>query len=434
IYAGADNQLNLSGVAAFQGPDTYLEIKTRYEQTGTTDHATQATQANRPWLLTGLLTNGQYGATVHGTAASTTQRMTYPSTVTGDSRNFSRLDTYHYQATAWGALWLLGANSFTAGNVCYFPGNNGAKDSGYRAHAVVGNPTARVAGTSRSRSQPQVATVVGGSSNMKLFQDDTLYTLSAASAGTFTAATDYYVDSTYKYQGLHFDTLLWAGQLTDADVRILHRYFYALYNVQTYADAQLVWGGNSLTQGLRVTNLNNMQRQMEPLLKRRIHISNQGVSGQTLATMETNVAYYQGQFRSDLSKNLFIAIDPTNDIDALASGSIVGAGLTLYNRLVNVATAMTGSGFIMAAPTCVSRLWTGGTTDRTQKDAERVDYNTRLKTNASSLGITVLDYDAQTESQTPTNGTYFYSDQLHWNAALCTVFAPMVASWVNANI
>ena len=237
-----------------------------------------------------------------------------------------------------------------------------------------------------------------------------------------------------KFSGEYFAKLIYPAQLSGSDVASIHAWAYSTYGILNAgaANTELVISGNSIWQGIGVYGLQTIQRQAEPLFTKPVYISNQGVSGQTAQQVVGNLAYYQSEFRPGLGAHLFVSIDPTNDIDNLTSGSIVGAETTIFNNYVlPMIQGMQTPGYTVATPTVISRGWIGNSTDIAQKETVRLNFNALLLSSASTYGYTVLDFAAVPQSQNPSNTTYFNTDKIHPTAALDAYFAPILANWAN---
>lgn len=444
LYANpSTGLLDVSGVATFLGSDTYGEIDTIYNQLdtgiGATTNKTQATQSLRSWLLLTNAVNGMYSITTGGVIAGSTQRTSLPTTVSTNGKLFSCFRISKMLCTSTGAFYSIGANDFTAGSAAYWPGNTGSNSLGgtaFKSAALVsGGGGNAIATSSRSRSQIQVSMLTSSASARVLYQDGDSYTFSANSAGTVTGGVDYTIDTNQQWNGEDYLDVRYTTVVNPTDYATLRAYANTKWPNAAGANAQLVWPGTSVTRGLHAFGLHNMQYYLETSLSRPIEIYNMGVSGQTVQSMYTNRAYYMGMFRGDRTYNLAISGEPSNDINNLPNGGIVGQGTVIYNTYtLPLIQALIGAGFTVAVPTTPPLLFSGTAPDQLLKDQERIDHNNLVIANAAAQGYTVLDYAGVPQAQVKTNTLYFYTDQVHWTALLYSILAPIPAAWINANI
>jgi hypothetical protein len=175
--------------------------------------------------------------------------------------------------------------------------------------------------------------------------------------------------------------------------------------------------------------LRNNQWNAEPLLKRRMMISNQGIFGQTAATQHGVRAQYNARFDGTRTYNVMVGIEPTNDISGVAAGSITGYGTTVWTNFVRpfILDAKT-AGFTVIQPTTLPRIFADNQAART---AEIVAFNNLVTSNAVTDGYTVVNYAADPNLST-VNGTYYDSDNIHPKNAGYAVMGGLFAAAVNA--
>lgn len=123
----------------------------------------------------------------------------------------------------------------------------------------------------------------------------------------------------------------------------------------------------------------------------------------------------------------------TNDLDNRATGTIVGYGTTIWTSyLLPYIQAVQAAGFDRVfVGTCIARNFGGSGTDKTQKETERLAYNTLIRNNAATYGYTVLDFAGLSELSDYTNTTYFTSDGVHLKRVTQFVIADYAAPIVS---
>lgn len=213
----------------------------------------------------------------------------------------------------------------------------------------------------------------------------------------------------------------------------------------------LSFEGDSLTSGMNETGfLIHLVRLIQesyndPFLK----TPNFGGGGGTMAQMyASRAATFNAGYSASFSKQAHHIWAGTNDIIALASGSIVGGGAAVWtNSLLPYIQYMTdpsryGSKVIVA--TMIPRGWLGSSTDRAEREAERLSYNQLIRDNAATYGYTVADYGAIPQLVSGPNGgnpnypnlTYYgTSSDVHLNTAgyqLCAnILKPIADGMLN---
>lgn len=202
-----------------------------------------------------------------------------------------------------------------------------------------------------------------------------------------------------------------------------------VYGVNFNRQGIVVFDGDSITNGLNNAGfLLNLPRQTAQLRNDNLFYFNLGVSGQTMATINSNVASATARYDSSLASNTSHIFAGTNDIQGRASGTIVGYGTTVYNSfLVPYIQSMQAAGFQkVIVGTMLPRLWTGSATDILEREAERLAYNTLIRDNATLYNYIVADYssiwDSNPTSYTTGGGSV---DGIHPTVASYALMAPI---------
>lgn len=150
--------------------------------------------------------------------------------------------------------------------------------------------------------------------------------------------------------------------------------------------------------------------------------SNYGVSGQTVADMNTNRAVTAETCRLPLAKrNVCFLMGGTNDIEDGDSAS------TIYGRLTTYATAMRAAGIKVVVGTIMDRTWDN---NGAAKDAVRLTINSWIRSQGTDSFDGVVDFETNANLRDSTNTTYFMNDAIHPNAGGIATMAPMIAAAV----
>lgn len=441
--AGADGAIDMSGFEAFQGASAVTSDRW-YEQAyvvnggsvGVND-AVQTTAANRPRLrsanamrgkqtiTTGLQANGQVSANV-----------CYPlPSVSNTRRSVTRMWVGSLIGGTFNSIgiWGIGTSADAFSNISLLYDTTGNRspiltlDNAFQTGSS-GPPTAQLA----------VFTYISSGTNRQLYINGQL-------AFSVAAATDIALTGGWIGRGSWSSStngpaefgadLLWSSPLSDADRTAFESVLAQRFGI-TYAPfTKLVsYDGHSLIAGMNESGyFQNLQRQINNAWSGSLpRTPNYGVAGQTaLQIYNRRAATATGAAASTYAKRAHVAMVATNSIQALASGSIVGGGTTIFNTdvLPYIQYMKTTGGFgsnVVMLTEC-PRTWTGTTTDVSQKEAERLVYNQLLKDNAAAEGYTVVDWGGLPEMTTgvpaggnpnPPNPTnYGVSSGVHPNPA-----------------
>lgn len=455
LPTGAD-LVDMSGYAAFANATTTVAAKL-YDQAyvvnggaANTNDFVQATVAQRPMVRPRNAMRGRQTISL-GTDpnGNTVQNRTLKNTVVSNQRqNVTRM---WVGALAGGTidtlgLWSYGLSGGTSDtmSLCYNTQGNNANFFALTNNfgpGTGGPPTAQLA----------VFTYQSGPSFQKMWINGQLVVNIAAAtdaamtgaaigsggwSGAFQSAAEFVAD------------LSWPSILSDAD-RIAFESKLAAKFGTAYAPFTRCFSmeGDSMTANMNETGFlfgigrYVQERYNDPLLK----TPNFGGGGGTMAQMyASRAATFGAAYNASFSKQAHQIWAGTNDLIALASGSIVGGGAAVWtNSLLPYIQYMTdparfGSKVIVA--TMIPRGWLGSSTDRAQREAERLSYNQLIRDNAATYGYTVADYGALSQLVSGPNGgnpnypnlTYYgTSSDVHLNPAgyqLCvdTVLGPIL--------
>lgn len=402
---------NLSGVSAWAGGGVIQRWK-YYDQSGNGRDATQGTAASRPVFRNGVTVRGQQGL-VDGYSATNTIGRRFLSIPVGHSVN--------RQVVSFGAMIVPGGAFDVQSIISLGQDNTHYLMLGYQKTTLnrlqVWGSTIFSSTLGPLGYQMQAIAVVSGASNIAIFAGGTKQTGTAMMATTLTngeiAATQ--ANATYFFLGTGYAYWASASVVADADVATINSALSTVFSATTSWTKQVVWDGDSLTNGS--TNgvyANALVQQTDALLAQRTRFTDLAIDGQTMATIYANRAVAVAAFNGAFSKNLLLITGGTNDIGNAASGSIVGVGTDTWNNaLLPYIQAVQAAGFTVIVGTLIARQWAGSATDQMQRETERVALNGLITSNAAGNGYTVADYT--TASQLATwSGTY-YVDSVHPN-------------------
>lgn len=140
-------------------------------------------------------------------------------------------------------------------------------------------------------------------------------------------------------------------------------------------------------------------------------VLNLGVSGQTLATMDTNYAASPALYFSSLNANTLIVLGGTNDLLAHATEA------SLETHILSYCGKARTTGYRVFVGTVLPSTGIIGT-----DETSRQTFNAYLRANWASFADGLVDFDAIPEAAQPTN-TLFYLDGTHPTATLNALMA-----------
>lgn len=434
VYAANNsNDIDISTIATWLNGATYADIDAVYEQLGSGDTVTQTNAANRfIFTLTYNLSGAPIGFKVDR-AIKSNPYMNIPITTTGSLQSTTLVVAHANQCTNSGGTIQLGTGGVanTAINMwCGFGENNRG--------LYTFNTGGAFNATFRGRTQPSTQAISCGASSVRSYMDANLQSDAPSAAGTWAGGTiGRNGNSNYFYQGEFYAAIIYSTQVSDADMTTLRTYLNSQFGVKTSFPAHIIWAGTSLDQGTGCTFNQDTTRQLLPLLTKEVAMSNQGVYGDSAAAAHASFpSIYAPEITGSFAATrIFKLRDPSNDLNARASGTIVGFGQTLYDSYTKPdASAATALGAIALVNTMVARSWDGSATDISQKQTEYLDYNARVMADATGIGYRKLDFAARSELSNPLDTTYFNVDQVHLTNLGYLIRAQVAAPIINALI
>jgi lysophospholipase L1-like esterase len=420
----SNGHIDTAAINALTGP---LRVSVFYDQSGSGNHATQTTNGNRPYLNAGGRYRGKQGI-----SHLTNHFLVVPAGVSLDRQNCTVFDV-SAPLTWAGPLWSLGSLSTDR----FYPQLVATQNM----LSIWNAASAQNFNQTRFRAQAMFSAVVGKAASSSVTTDNTTQTGTAFNAGTsaggFLGKNE---PSPASYTGTKFLTAFYPSDKS-ADIATVRTACNTAFDI-FLATKQVLFPGDSITFGTgstdaQATYLHNNPRQTEALLSERVNVANLGVFGQTMATIYTNRIQGTSKYDAALAKNIQVILAGTNDINALASGSIVGGATTVWGTgtsgMLGYIQAQKATGWTMVVGTLTPRTWGGTTTDQSQKETERLAYNQLIRDNAAAEGYTVADY-ANIAEFSPISTTYF-PDNLHPNALgyskMAALLAPIVEALIN---
>jgi lysophospholipase L1-like esterase len=433
IGFNAADFIDMAAVIAFRGVST-LTVLTWYDQSGSGNDATGTTAILRQENLMGSLypiscipASGNAGV---GT-------FTIPAGVSVSRQAYTAIAVYGVGggvANSWGHF-ALGTDATATNNVSILYDNTAGSqaaeywlDTGFintnrKSFAVpIGIPTCttiksdastvtfRVNGNQTTHAAAAAITLTGG------------YIGRGAYSSALQGTCDFFLLAIY-------GSTLSATQVLQAEANIASAYG----TIQSINKPGLVcFDGDSITCGLNNSGfLLNLLRQTYPLVQNSYFYLDIGVAGQTMNTINTNRASATARFDSTLKKNISHIWGGTNDIEGRASGSIVGYASTVWTTyLLPYIQALQAAGFSVVVGTMLPRSWTGSGTDISQKETERLSYNSLITSNAAGNSYVVADYANISQwASSPSTYTGTYSvDGIHPTVAGYGLLAPVCAA------
>lgn len=384
------------------------------DQSGNGHHATQPVATKRPTINLANNLNGKVGITF---ANPTTGAASDPHLIFPDSLTTNRTDlTVFVVASAGGGLINgtcmmglgKGTGSFDGFNLNHsnnsspnqdWFGGVGIVDSAFAGEFARQPTVGQYCVISTQSRTTERRVVVAGTAHTKTTNLPTTATLTGGYYGRGPWSTAYFNVG-------EVAAVLVYPRLSDADVATITEYLenrYDTLNANDYTD-QVIGVGDSIMAGTDAWHRNFMfQINQSGELIRRVDTRNYGIGGKQIAGatgMYVQRAYYGKIYKSALTTNIFWIHGFTNDIAAMVSGSIVGQSATLWAShflpLIQYFIGLGGKSKVVV-DTVIPRLWAGTTTDREQRETERLAINTLIRDNAATYGYIVNDLAAITE-------------------------------------
>lgn len=116
-----------------------------------------------------------------------------------------------------------------------------------------------------------------------------------------------------------------------------------------------------------------------------------------ISSMNTSkVGTFNAGYKAGYTRQMHHIWAGTNDLIARASGAIAGHGTTMWTSsllpYIQYMTDPSRYGSRVVVATMLPRGWLGSSTDKAEREAERLIYNQLIRDNAATYGYTVADY------------------------------------------
>ena len=194
--------------------------------------------------------------------------------------------------------------------------------------------------------------------------------------------------------------------ISSTEMRTLYYSLVNKFKVYPQVQDNIVFEGDSITEGAWATYFNNWPRLVSETLPYKAKYYNVAKGGGTVSTQQENSYWLADIYNQYSSRNIVIVTLGTNDI---------GAGLTgqeLYNAMTSYITDIVSAGFEVIVGTVYPRsAWVG-----TVQDDYRTDYNQLIRDNKESLGILgIIDFANERTMGSTTNvsNPIYYKDGTH---------------------
>ena len=404
----AEGSPDLEGFVEWAGNEQ-IQVDLVYDQYGM-NNLTQTTANNRPFFLPDDAFRGKLAASL-----TFMKWWNIPAELTGDGRATTTVNI-GYAAAAWngGGIIQLGQLHSGDGSSSFLLGNG----SGNNARARMLNKSFVGTGIFHL-AHPQAAISVQGAAANVVHINDKVASITATSAGTWSGGFVGRDTLPHYFIGQYFGSVIYPAALPPEDVLSLKESIYSIFDVEPQPTTQIMMVGNSIVQGTAAARVIwGYPRQAQNALANRAEIVNAGRPGQSAAFAYGERAQYYAGRRTDRTRNLMTAPEPTNDIDGRTIANVAGIGQSAWDAsvrpFITEAVAAGWSAGDILVPTTLPRNWTGDATLKAAKEAERAAYNTLVRDNAASLGYTVLDFAAIPAMANPLGPNY--ADGTHPNS------------------
>lgn len=157
---------------------------------------------------------------------------------------------------------------------------------------------------------------------------------------------------------------------------------------------------------------------------RMVSIQNWGLPGDTIANMLGEAAtQIDPEYDARKGRNFLCVWAGTNDM-----GSGTSDVTTTYNNYVTYCAARRAAGFKVLSFTIINRA----DTHNALWDTGQPIFNSTIRANWQSYADALIDVQAQTNLQDPTNLTYFQSDKIHLTGAGYRIVAGLVKTAIDS--
>lgn len=233
-----------------------------------------------------------------------------------------------------------------------------------------------------------------------------------------------------------FAYVVYGSALSAGDKNSIEAAFATTFKSNLPRTSKIIYDGDSITAGFTTGSyLYGWPRVVSSILGQTLSVVNVAVPGSTINTCYTQRAQVTGRYDSAFAKNVSVIFAGTNDIEGRASGTIAGYGTTVFNTYtLPYIQAMQAAGFTkVLAATAIARTFTGSSTDKSEKETERLAYNQLIRDNAVANNYVVLDFAGLSQMSDSTNATYFI-DTVHPTRAgyniMGTYAEPIIGAWI----
>jgi len=425
-YRTISRQIDITTAMAFKAsPSDIIMVKTWYDQSGNGNHATQTTLANMPRLLADRNAIVAGTRRADNTAPNAIPRyFNIPAGVAFDrlgntkimvfasSVSIQGMTPYEFPNNAQSDALILSSSNLMS--IRWYPAAVNDKTPAAKdvlefyglGTGAAGSGIYRTTGAKSTITAPVTLAIAGGYLGFS----------SVASAWNKAARQDYTLFAIYPTQ-------LNDTQITDARTAAI-----AAFGIPTTFDNNLVFVGDSITEGVYTDDCKTLPRLASALVSASNKaVWNLGIAGITMATTVTQRAAHEATLYSGsiTGKNMFHLWAGTNDIIA---GTGVAAAVMANIQTWVAAQKALGASVRIVVGTCLPR--TGFGAAGSAKDLDRQDLNTQIRANASINGYTVADYaaDPVLGLVATTANTALYPDGTHLSAVAYEQYASPICA------
>lgn len=382
--------VDIASATTFAGA-SQLSVVTWYDESGNSNDATST--GNPPAFRAANAMGGHQPVTfTSATLGNGSGFLSIPATVSLSRQAYT---VYEALGIAGGlvdslSFFGLGTSATTANNASILYDNAGAGHTRWLDSAF------HVPATYNRVGVPTTAGLFSDGTTVTLRADGGQATASAASAvtltGGFIGKSAWTGAPISDYES--FALVIYGSAISGSDATSIETAFNTAFSVPDISTSrQVINDGDSITAGYINTDyMLNFVRVGIPSLDNNPKVYDIAVSGALMCSIVSN-GRANGRYDAGLTTNIDHIFAGTNDISILPSGGIVGGGTTIYNDcLLPYIQARIAQGYKVVVGTMLPRQWTGSATDISQKETERLAYNSLIISNAVGEGYTVADY------------------------------------------
>jgi lysophospholipase L1-like esterase len=424
IGFGKDGFVDMVAALAFAAGSN-LTVATWYDQSGNGYDATATT--TKPALRLENKISGKQPVSFVDSTGSGSSKLTIPPGLTVSTQNFSVAMAY---ASGGG---LLNFNSLL--------GIGTQINIWWEKYAGVLQGSSTFAGGDKKKFTPRAGQVdsfiLSGDASgkyMRLNGNDQSHTAysGATTSGAYIGGSTVVAASSIEI----FAYVVYGSALSAGDKNSIEAAFATTFKSNLPRTSKIIYDGDSITAGFTTGSyLYGWPRVVSSILGQTLSVVNVAVPGSTINTCYTQRAQVTGRYDSAFAKNVSVIFAGTNDIEGRASGTIAGYGTTVFNTYtLPYIQAMQAAGFTkVLAATAIARTFTGSSTDKSEKETERLAYNQLIRDNAVANNYVVLDFAGLSQMSDSTNATYFI-DTVHPTRAgyniMGTYAEPIIGAWI----